>query len=50
MPAQIVATRMGEDVGQSVVVENVAGGGATVETRCQVRAAALRRSEIIAAH
>ena len=48
--ARIVARRMSEDLGQSVVVENVAGGGATVETRCQVRAAALRRSEIIAAH
>ena len=35
--ARIVARRMGEDLGQSVVVENVAGGGATVGTRRVVR-------------
>jgi len=36
--ARIVAKRMGEDLGQSVVVENVPGGGATVGTRRVVRA------------
>ena len=36
--ARIVARRMGEDLGQSVVVENVTGGGATVGTRRVVRA------------
>ena len=36
--ARIVAKRMGEDLGQSVVVENVTGGGATVGTRRVVRA------------
>lgn len=35
--ARIVAKRMGEDLGQSVVVENVVGGGATVGTRRVVR-------------
>ena len=35
--ARIVARRMGEDLGQSVVVENVTGGGATVGTRRVVR-------------
>ena len=35
--ARIVAKRMGEDLGQSVVVENVTGGGATVGTRRVVR-------------
>ena len=35
--ARIVAKRMGEDLGQSVVVENVPGGGATVGTRRVVR-------------
>ena len=35
--ARIVANRMGEDLGQSVVVENVTGGGATVGTRRAVR-------------
>ena len=36
--ARIVARRMSEDLGQSVVVENVTGGGATVGTRRVVRA------------
>jgi tripartite-type tricarboxylate transporter receptor subunit TctC len=36
--ARIVARRMGEDLGQPVVVENVTGGGATVGTRRVVRA------------
>ena len=36
--ARIVARRMSEDLGQSVVVENVTGGGATVGTRHVVRA------------
>jgi tripartite-type tricarboxylate transporter receptor subunit TctC len=36
--ARIVAKRMGEDLGQSVVVENVTGGGATVGTRRVVHA------------
>lgn len=36
--ARIVAKRMSEDLGQSVVVENVTGGGATVGTRRVVRA------------
>ena len=36
--ARIVARHMGEDLGQSVVVENVTGGGATVGTRRVVRA------------
>jgi len=36
--ARIVAKRMGDDLGQSVVVENVTGGGATVGTRRVVRA------------
>jgi tripartite-type tricarboxylate transporter receptor subunit TctC len=35
--ARIVARRMSEDLGQSVVVENVTGGGATVGTRRVVR-------------
>lgn len=35
--ARIVAQRMGEDLGQSVVVENVTGGGATIGTRRVVR-------------
>jgi len=35
--ARIVAKRMGEDLGQSVIVENVPGGGATVGTRRVVR-------------
>src|SRR5580704_9184933 len=35
--ARIVAQRMGEDLGQSVVVENITGGGATVGTRRVVR-------------
>ena len=35
--ARIVARRMGEVLGQSVVVENVTGGGATVGTRRVVR-------------
>jgi tripartite-type tricarboxylate transporter receptor subunit TctC len=35
--ARIVAKRMGDDLGQSVVVENVTGGGATVGTRRVVR-------------
>ena len=35
--ARIVAKHMGEDLGQSVVVENVVGGGATVGTRRVVR-------------
>jgi tripartite-type tricarboxylate transporter receptor subunit TctC len=35
--ARIVARRMGEDLGQSVIVENVTGGGATVGTRRVVR-------------
>ncbi len=35
--ARIVAKRMSEDLGQSVVVENVTGGGATVGTRRVVR-------------
>jgi tripartite-type tricarboxylate transporter receptor subunit TctC len=35
--ARIVAQRMGQDLGQSVVVENVTGGGATVGTRRVVR-------------
>src|ERR1700735_151336 len=35
--ARIVAGRMGEDLGQSVVVENITGGGATVGTRRVVR-------------
>lgn len=35
--ARIVAKRMGEDLGQSVIVENVVGGGATVGTRRVVR-------------
>jgi tripartite-type tricarboxylate transporter receptor subunit TctC len=35
--ARILAKRMGEDLGQSVVVENVPGGGATVGTRRVVR-------------
>src|ERR1700761_6714234 len=35
--ARIVAKRMGDDLGQSVVVENVPGGGATVGTRRVVR-------------
>ena len=35
--ARIVAKRMGEDLGQSVIVENVTGGGATVGTRRVVR-------------
>ncbi|HZR74042.1 tripartite tricarboxylate transporter substrate binding protein [Bradyrhizobium sp.] len=35
--ARIVAKHMGEDLGQSVVVENVTGGGATVGTRRVVR-------------
>ena len=38
--ARIVARHMGEDLGQSVVVENVTGGGATVGTRRVVRAEA----------
>jgi len=36
--ARSVARRMSEDLGQSVVVENVTGGGATVGTRRVVRA------------
>ena len=36
--ARIVARRMSEDLGQSVIVENVTGGGATVGTRRVVRA------------
>ena len=36
--ARIVARRMSEDLGQSVVVENVTGGGATVGTGRVVRA------------
>ena len=36
--ARIVARRMSEDLGQSVVVENITGGGATVGTRRVVRA------------
>lgn len=36
--ARIVAKRMSEDLGQSVIVENVVGGGATVGTRRVVRA------------
>src|ERR1700744_821476 len=36
--ARIVAKRMGEDLGQYVVVENVTGGGATVGTRRVVHA------------
>jgi tripartite-type tricarboxylate transporter receptor subunit TctC len=35
--ARIVARRMSEDLGQTVVVENVTGGGATVGTRRVVR-------------
>jgi tripartite-type tricarboxylate transporter receptor subunit TctC len=35
--ARIVARRMSEDLGQSVIVENVTGGGATVGTRRVVR-------------
>jgi tripartite-type tricarboxylate transporter receptor subunit TctC len=35
--ARIVAKRMSEDLGQSVIVENVTGGGATVGTRRVVR-------------
>jgi tripartite-type tricarboxylate transporter receptor subunit TctC len=35
--ARIVAKRMGEELGQSVIVENVPGGGATVGTRRVVR-------------
>ena len=35
--ARIVAKHMGENLGQSVVVENVTGGGATVGTRRVVR-------------
>ena len=38
--ARIVAKRMGEDLGQSVIVENVVGGGATVGTRRVVRSEA----------
>lgn len=38
--ARIVAKRMSEDLGQSVVVENVVGGGATVGTRRVVRSSA----------
>src|ERR1700723_1812131 len=36
--ARIVARRMSEDLGQSVVVENGTGGGAPVGTRRVVRA------------
>jgi tripartite-type tricarboxylate transporter receptor subunit TctC len=35
--ARIVARRMSEDLGQTVIVENVTGGGATVGTRRVVR-------------
>ena len=36
--ARLVARSMGENLGQSVIVENVVGGGATVGTRRVVRA------------
>jgi len=36
--ARLVAKSMGENLGQSVIVENVVGGGATVGTRRVVRA------------